>query len=297
MNKSTQLVALGTTFLSIIGVFTACTKHEICLPTGNQLYKVDYYDVSETYRATDSYSYSGALITNIESTSANSTDLTYNNQKQVIRTDHTLIGVPFPIAYTTIDYYSDGSIKNIKVFTNNANGVTTTPSITSFTWAAAKLLRVDVQYTNPSTNQLEFSSTYNYTYSGDNVSKCVFNGEIFVAPGAVWKDSLSFEYDNNPNFIRKDNAYSFFIDMFPNTSFTTLRTILNPNPFFTIRTDRLEQALSYCFSLNRNNIVKISTDDGAISSIIDYSLGTGILASKLITIKVDGKVTAKYFYH
>lgn len=300
MKKNTQSIVLVITFLSIISLVTACKKHEVCLPAGNQLFKYEFYDVSGLLANKDEYSYTDSLITHIASSYGNSTTLTYNNQNQIVRVTYYLIGVPFPIAYRDIEYKTNGDLLKITTTGNDVNGnPSLTKTVTSFNWVANNLKNVEVKKYG-TTGVLAEIESYNYTYSGNNIRKCFFYGDLYninpTGPTITWVDSLEFEYDINPNYGRNGSKYSFFIDRFNSAALTSLVPIIDlPNSL--PRSRYHYSALLYCFSLNENNIIKISTDGGINSSIINYSLRTGVLSSQqLAEIIVDGRIAAKYFY-
>lgn len=297
--KKNKIISLpGFLLLSILSVFAACTKHEICFQQGTQVSKIEYYDISGTLIGKDEFTYTDSLITTVSGLNNNFWKIEYNGLKQISRVTNHLIGVPFPIVSYLYEYNSDGNIIKITSTGNDANGIPSPYNdVTIFSWNGGRLNSVRQIFN--SGNVLRNSVTdYKYSYAGFNISKCVFNSTVInnPAPPRVLKDSLEFGYDNNLNYLTTKNKYAFFTDRFGLAAITSFVAYLDPNPFDPYRKTRLmNDAIYYSFAINKNNIIKISTNSSSgesNNSLLNYFIVSGGLSE----IRTDGQVAAKYFY-
>ena len=165
------------------------------------LSKAYYFDTVGGISDSIVYTYTGAYITKL-SNAAGYAVLEYTSDKVTRRNFYDGTGT-VPGAYDVIAYNGDGTINNIKSYV--VFGQTIQYAQNDFTYAGGKLSKLDIQEIDLNSGQLVPASSSTFTYSGDNISQSV---TTYYDPGGGAPDiaTLTYSFDNNENYFRKNNA-------------------------------------------------------------------------------------------
>ncbi len=286
---------LNTSLIFSLAIFiVSCKKNRIDdNPANYKLSRVEYYDT--TGKLTGNFknlSYFNGALHQIELISGNSQELVYQNNKLVV-INNRLLGVPFPITSLHFKYSSTDQIEQI-VTTTGGQFAHPKPDTITFTWSGSRIQKA-VSATYNQTGKKIFEEEINYFYAGDNIIKCVFQGNYngYTAGPIYWKDSAVFEYDVLNNRFA-ENGISFFLQEFSLINRfrqLPLRVSYDPyiDPFWF-------DPVFFPFILSRNNVVKMKSNGGQTTQQYNYIMGTGLAAEKLSEIRINDRLVSRYYY-
>lgn len=179
-------------------------------------------------------------------------------------------GNPQPISYDLFFYNADGTVAKRESYFDAGLGNTKVDSVL-FLYANGRLSEIhNYSLALLSSASLALSEKYEFTYSGNNVSKLVVRQYTDGNPGDV--ETYTFVYDNRPNYFRKQSPQFFQTDpVFFDADYEFL--VLN---------------------LSENNVIKA----GEISTPSDFLTFSYAADDKgnMTEIKADGEPLARYVY-
>lgn len=179
------------------------------------------------------------------------------------------IGQSSPYTYQTFSYNASGGLeKTILVYEDFFGAVSDSAA---FVYSGGKMTSaIAFSKSSITAGAYERQADYNFTYTGNNISKVVINTYIDGALDGTETVLLSF--DKQPNYFRKQTPQFFQTD-----------------PFF------LEADFLYlAFVLSENNVIKMAdADTPADTSEIEYLADS---KGNFTEMKVDGFTALRYAY-
>lgn len=227
------------------------------------LQKAEIMDGSGGIEDSGVYTYTNSMVSKIEFTNLYYT-FQYTGTK-VSRRNYYTPGVVAPIGYDNVTYNGDGTVQKVETFIG-APGLPNPILVLGFdfVYTGGKLTRWTEKIDSTGSGQpLIPYYEYNYTYTGNNITRYIEN-DIF---GNI-KDTVDFQFDNVANHFAK-NPNALFTDIF----FNELNGQLAP------------------FVFSANNVIKLSGTGGDLN--IGYTLDNNKNLKELL---VEGQVASRYTY-
>lgn len=235
-------VAIGTLAIS-------CKKNDsdVNPPLSCTLAKAYYFDSTSTISDSIIYEYTGTYITKMSNASGYAT-LEYTSDK-VSRRNFYAAGSTTTDAYDIIAYNGDGTISNIKNYI--VLGYTIQYGQYDFTYAVGKLSKLDLKQIDLNSGQLILVSSSTFTYSGDNISQSV-NTNYDDMGGVANVATLTYAFDNNENYFRKNNAIFTDYLFLDGVDGTIVPLLFSANNATKMTEGTNENILTYTLDSNRN---------------------------------------------
>jgi hypothetical protein len=236
--------------------------------------------------------YQGELITTIEQVAGHSVQLTYENEN-LITYDHNLTGVSFSTTSLEIKYSATGRPERMISISRNAGGQLSTRDTVLYTWEGSRLVNAKVTGYEQ-TGTLIMNEQLNYSYTGDNITKCVFEGSYY---GSAWKDSIEFDYDASLNKF-SEKGLSFYLDEFRFINLmhdAKMRLLSTGVPIDETIYRSLDPAF-FPVIQSQNTVVSMRTLGGSVQSRFTYINGTGTLSDRITEIRINDRLAARYAY-
>lgn len=260
---------LSLAFLGAAILFTACKKddddgdapaQQTCRVT-----KAVYFDDATGSRDDSAnYTYTGDKITKVTFSDGYYYNIEYAGDK-VSKKSGFYAGTNTADYYQQITYRTDGTIEKIDTYVDTlGTGSNYVYWVRyEFTYASGKISKIGgfVPFLTPD-KVLE----YTYTFSGNNVTSVAI-ADLTASPATT--TTLSYTYDTNPNYYKKQNGQIHFIDAL----------FADADPRF------LPLAIS------DNNVTRLAGSGG--STNISYTLDS---RQNLRTLNVDGAPSVEYTY-
>ena len=212
------------------------------------LAKAYYFDSAGSVSDSIVYTYTGAYITKLANASGYAT-LEYTTDK-VSRRNFFTAGSTNADAYDVVTYNGDGTISSIKSYI--IFGTTIQYAQYDFTYSSGKLSKLDVKEVDFNSGQLKPASSSTFTYSGDNISQSVNTYYDPTTGGVDDVATLSYTFDGNENYFRKNNAVFtdyLFVDAIDGT---IVPLLFSANNVTKVIEGPDETALAYTLDSNQN---------------------------------------------
>jgi hypothetical protein len=209
--------------------------------------KVNYFETSTTPYDSAVYTYTGDKVSKVQLSSANYT-LEYTGNNITKRNFFTSAGAS-PDLYDAITYNGDNTISKIETFYRVSGSNYALFWSTEFGYTGGKLTKVtNYEVTN---NVRTGFDEYTYTYTGNNITTAAYSD--LTDPGSP-AQNINFAYDNNPNYLKRQNSQVFLLDAFfiDPELYLFLPMIFSQNNVTTITGDAGFVNVSYDLDNNQN---------------------------------------------
>ena len=248
-------------------LFTSCKKDDKDEPAvvTCKLAKSVYFNTSTGARSDSAtYTYTGDKITK-----ATSSKYYFNfeysgdriSKRSGIQTGQTTAGY-----YQQFTYNSDGTLAKMESFEPSTGGTYAIYNRVVYTYNAGKIQKVE--YFEVSGTTAEKLEEYAFTYTGNNVTQVIFTDVT-----ANQSLTVTYTYDTNNNYFKKQNGQVYIID-----------------PFFTDQYGDVD-VVSLPFAISANNATGISV--ATQSATYGYNLDD---KQNLKSLSVAGKALVEYGY-
>jgi hypothetical protein len=248
--------------LFITTFFAACKKDDDDDSGSENACKVtnvQYYDDGQPDE-TATYTYNGNQVTKVQFSNYNYT-LEYSGNNITKRNYFVSAGAT-PELYDQISYNSDGTISKIESFEKSSATAYSPFLRLDFIYSSGKLNKTRY-FAFDSTGASALALENTYTFTGNNITSLNFQNFADTTQGTV-----SYTYDTNPNFFKKQNSQIYIVDFLFN------HFLFDDGSF-----------LPMAFS--ENNVTKIVNTD------ISYESDTN---QNLKDLKFGGDLIARYTY-
>lgn len=258
---------LSLAFLGAALLFTACKKddddgdapaQQTCRVT-----KAVFFDSTGARDDSVNYTYTGDKITKATFSDGYYYNFEYAGDR-VSKRSGFAGGTNTAEYYQQIAYRTDGSIEKIETFidTLGTGSNYLLYERYEYTYASGKISRIDWFVPLFTTNRV---AEYAYTFSGNNVSGITIS-DFTTSPATT--SNLSYTYDTNPNYYKKQNGQIHFIDiLFGDANPTLFPLAISDNNVTRITGPSSSTAISYTLDSRQN--LRTLTVAGA--PLIEYS--------------------------
>jgi hypothetical protein len=196
-------------FISAVTLLFSCKKDDTNGGGGNtncRATKVVYFEGTATPYDSAVYTYTGDKVTKVQLDGANYT-LEYSGNNITKRNFFTSAGAT-PDLYDVISYNPDNTISKIETFYKSGSTYVLFWR-TDFAYTGGKVSKVtNYEVTN---NVSTGYDEYTFTYTGNNITTVAYRD--LENPGSP-AQNITYAYDNNPNYFKKQNSQFFLIDAF-----------------------------------------------------------------------------------
>ena len=256
---------LGLAFLGAALVFTSCKKDDDDTDEPGQqtcrVSKVVYFDAG-TREDSATYTYTGDKITKATFGDGYYYTFEYSGDRVTKRSGFEK-GTTTAEYYQQISYNSDGTISKIESYEPGTTSGFTVYERYEYTYASGKISKISYFVPDFSTTRV---GEYTYTYTGNNVTGVSLT-DFSQTPNTT--SALTYTYDTNPNYYKKQNGQIHFIDLIFGDTDPTL----------------------FPLAISENNVTRITGTQGGIP--VSYSLDD---KQNLRNFNISGDLLAQYTY-
>lgn len=224
------------------------------------------YQSGGTIHDSIAYTYTNDKITKVEYLSDHSFYTLDYNGDRIVKKNYFFNGSATSDGYDIMSYTPDGTLNEVNTYFDFLGSVTHLQKI-SLTYTMDKLTKLTTYFIDQN-NQAQMEREDLFTYTGGNVTKYVNKSYAFGTLDRT--DSSAMEYDNLPNYYRKQGSQFLLTD-----------------PFYNLDADGV------VFALSQNNLIKGRTLPNGDWVTLTY---TPDEKGNLSTVSVDGEIGIRYFY-